>query len=200
MSTFLNYAFCFATFVSTLACHSISNGNQLRTVAFTGGDASEAGAGVTFSSFGFPTLNNHSQVAFRSSLSNFTSGIWSEGGAGNSKLIAKTGDPATGLVGGGSFSGLYDPVINDTGQTAFYSTGGSPVVQGLWISDNGADYSLVAGIGSTVPGLPNGVTFNGIRTGSAVNSYTPLLADNGNVLFRGEVIGPGIDGTRAFHD
>ncbi|MCI0335644.1 MAG: hypothetical protein L0228_20740 [Planctomycetes bacterium] len=98
---------------------------------------------------------------------NLGEGIWSEG-SGTLELVAREGSHAPGTGSSFYFSNLATPVLNDSGQTAFYGivredTVG-PIYSGAWTGHAGA-VRLVAVDGSQAPGTPSGVTFFGLING-----------------------------------
>lgn len=182
---------------------------SLGLVARRGNQAPGTPFGVKLAALSHPVLNDVGQSAFRGSLTGPSTdatnliGIWSEG-SGSLNLVARAGDHAPGTLGGISFLGerdlgggfadfgMYEPVFNAAGKTAFsaYLTG--PGIDetndlGIW-SEGSGSLALVAREGNQAPGTPFGVKFGGL-------SDTPVLNSAGSTAFRGRVVGPGVDST-----
>ena len=175
---------------------------SLGLVARSGAPAPGTPSGVTFREFLFLStapvaFNNAGQTAFRAWLTgdgvddSNEVGIWSEG-SGSLELVARQGSPAPGTPGGVNFGGFGAWfVLNDAGQTAFRAnlTGAGVDFtnnRGVWVE--GADgLELVARTGSTAPGTPSGVNFSGLSR--------PTLNEAGQVAFRGDLTGTGVNST-----
>ena len=142
-------------------------------------------ASATYAGFGAPVLNDSGETAFRGTLTGSTniSGIWS-GAAGSLALVARAGDAAPGVTGA-VYSDFTDPLINDSGQTAFrgvLALGGSVTSSndhGIW-SEGSGSLALVAREGSLAPGTAS-ATYAGFGT--------PVLNDSGETAFRGTLTG-----------
>lgn len=148
----------------------------------TGGNATGINPGATFEEFGNPAINVHSDTAFPATVkftgSNATnnSGIWTVVN-GTTRLVARIGSNAT---GGGVFSVLGEPVLDDNGRVAFIGSlrvGVGNVTKtnatGIWrVSANGTT-SLLARAGSTAPGA----------AGALFSSFTNLIAGEAGVAF-----------------
>jgi hypothetical protein len=156
-------------------------GGALHAVARGSDQAPGASAGVNFSGFFPPALNNQGQTAFIGFLTSggVTSannvGLWSEG-SGALNLVARRGHQAPGAPASAVFEDLATPVIDDLGQTAFYAalrTGSGGVTsandEGIW-SQSGGALQLLAREGSLAPGAPPGATFSTFFNNVVVNS------------------------------
>ncbi len=126
-------------------------------------------------------------------------GIWS-GGLNSINLVAREGDLAPGTPDGvvfALFEGLpyAGPMFNNSGHTAFKAeVSGLTIIpytnsSGIWSNRSGT-LELIAGVGDTAPGTPDGVVFGS-------NGYfafgTPTLNDAGQTAFISVLAGPGID-------
>jgi hypothetical protein len=167
---------------------------SLTLVAREGSHAPGTPVGMTFGDLdgslpgGEPVLNNAGQVAFQAYLRDSAGnedfnhrGIWSEG-SGSLALVAHKGDPAPGTPAGVNYGNFWvvPPVLNDSGETAFYCTlTGSGVdgtnSTGIWAERSGG-VELVARNGDHAPGKPVGVNFSTLLK-------TPLFNNAGQVAF-----------------
>jgi hypothetical protein len=187
----------------------------IRTVALSGLAAPGTPEGVNFGNFGTfffdpplnlvfrgPVINDAGRTAFRANLAGSgvdatsNQGIWSEG-SGNLALVARTGNPAPGVPDGVSFGRnpaleLFQPVLNDAGQTAFYG-GLTDGTVGLW-SEGSGSLALVACDGMNAAGAPDGVnhSFELLR-----DLYTdiPKLNNAGQTSFWANLSGNGVNNT-----
>ncbi len=161
---------------------------SLSLVAREGDQAPGAAEGANFGDFGTqfqPILSSAGESAFRSILSSFVASIWAEG-AGGLEEVAIPGQPAPGTPEGVVFSGVGTvvPVLSGTGRTAVRAGLSGPGVDGsngggIWAGP--ADgLKLVARAGDQAPGLPEGVTFTAMTSGS----LSIPLSDAGDVAFR----------------
>ena len=137
---------------------------------------------ATFEDFGTPAININSDTAFNATAkftgSNATNnaGIWTLVN-GTTRLIARIGANAT---GGGVFSALGQPVLDDKGRTAFIGSLKAGIgnvttsnATGIWrFSANGTS-SLLARAGSPAPGA----------TGTLFSSFTSLVTGDEGVAF-----------------
>jgi hypothetical protein len=171
----------------------------LTLVARTGNQAPGVPVGARFDSLGNPVLNDVGHVAFWGGLRGTVStanenGIWADG-PGGLALVAREGDPAPGtprgVVFGGDVSVFSEPVINNTGQTAFVAgligigvTSSNDL--GIWSQGSGI-LALVARTGSHAPDTANGVNFGSFRD--------PVLNNEGQTVFEGSLVGTGVDDT-----
>jgi hypothetical protein len=140
----------------------------MRTVALTGTPAPGTPGGTVFVNFeGLPTngpaINNRGETAFRATVNpdlggspdNNSTGVWSEE-SGTLALVLLGQDP------------LY-PVLNDTGNTTFWTSGR------IWLTQHGALVS-VATVGSQAADVPAGNTYFSLGN--------PGLNNSGEVIFR----------------
>jgi hypothetical protein len=200
-----------ALMLSTTGVH----GATLRKVALSGDPAAGGPDGVTYNSFGAhfiiesvdigyrgPVINDAGRVAFRANLSGSGvdstnhQGIWSEG-SGSLALVARAGDAAPGAPDGINFARnqaleLFEPVLNNAGQTAFYG-GLSDGTVGLW-SEGSGSLALVAHDGMQVAGAPEGVTHN-FETLRDFFPALPSLNDAGQLAFHANLAGSGVNNT-----
>lgn len=150
-----------------------------------------------------PVINAAGETAFRTTLagSGVTTGndtaIWSEGGGQGLRLVAREGQPAPGTQPGVRFaslidtiaSGLSEPLISDSGATAFRAELVGPSVFaandiGLWRETADDGLLLVAREGDPAPGAGDDVTFRRL--------FDFAMNDLGQVAFTAEIEGPGI--------
>jgi len=156
----------FVCLAFSLGCFvPVTNAQSLLTVALSGTAA--PGTSDDFSSFDIPILNSAGQVSFRGIVtgpsvnSGNEQGIWSERG-GSLGMVARTGSGAPGTSA--EFSLLYNPVLNDAGQTAFLGTlllgpgAGNDDNTGIW-SEGVGSLDLVVRKGSTAPGTNANFSF-----------------------------------------
>ena len=145
-----------------------------------------------FDSFVELVINDSGRVAFRGNLSTGSStddGVWSEN-AVSLDMIAREGDPAPWPVPSVSHNALFfmNPKFNNAGHTAFQGnvsgSGGSG--SAIWLHD-GATLNLLAGHGTSAPGLGGGMTF--------FSPFIPALNGSGIVAFQTGLAGPGVDTT-----
>lgn len=114
------------------------DGSQVRSVVCPGDPAPGGG---TFVSTLMPTLNDWGQMVFEGAVSSpGRAGIFLYE-KGDLSQIVRGGDPAP---GGETFSGLYVPLINASGQVAFWgSLRTSPETYGAFLFDEGKIRTLV---------------------------------------------------------
>jgi len=178
-------------------CVTTAHADSLRTVALSGEQALSTDPSVIYSGFGTPVLNEAGQVAFHGNLTgtavNETNddGIWSEGGGAGLALVARSGNQAPDTGTGVNFAGLGDPVLNNAGHTAFtgelVGTGVDRLnASGIWSEGAGAGLALVVRSGNQAPGTDSGVKF------FIYTEDPPLLNDNGQTAFYGELFGPNV--------
>lgn len=182
------------------AIYSEGGGNGLALFAREGDVVPEVGPGVTFGDsifnsrvFGSPAINNNGELAFRGTLtgpgiSNGNSGIFSGVGGNKLRLVARTGNPATGTGTNVNFDGFSSPIlINDEGKTAFgaFLTGSN--VDGTnnfgVFSEGMGELKLVARKGDQAPGTEPGVSFRDFET--------PILNSRGQIAFFADLHVPG---------
>jgi hypothetical protein len=166
---------------------AIAHTAAVRTVALSGQPAPGTTSGVIFSGFN-PlqfALNEAGQTAFLGYLEGpdvipvNNEGVWSEG-SGSLALLAREGSHPPGMAGEvyGSFS---EPVLNDTGHTAFGARRLDPhtylgIGSGIW-SDRSGSVEFIAGTGMQAPGTPGGTNFTDVDWGA--------LNDADQVAFKG---------------
>lgn len=170
--------------------------NGLRTVAISGQAAPGTGVGL-FSTFSPPVINDRGETAFFGNLrstsqvpSTAREGIWSEGGGGGLKLLARQGSAAPGTPAGVTFSGLNrleGPVINDAGHTAFAATISGAGVNavngtGIWSSATGT-VAIEMRTGDIAPGTTD--QFRGIGDNFNPDGVGLLLSNSGKIAFQG---------------
>lgn len=121
---------------------------------------SAPGTATTFSTILglLPAINSADQVAFRGELDGTGNwGVWSEGLFGVLQLIAIEGTVAPGTTD--TFFSFDDPVLGNSGKTAFVATVTQPTAnRGVW-SNRAGFLDLVARSGAPVPGVM-GATFD----------------------------------------
>ncbi len=161
---------------------------SMALVTSAGEQAPGAPSGVNFNGFNLPVLNNAGQTAFiATSLAGNgldptnDSGIWSEG-SGSLTLVAREGDHAPGTPDGVLFRPYFFVstngslgtrlVLNDAGQTAFYTelTGAgvdSSNNFGFWATDRSGQLQLIARMGDLLEVAPGE-----FRTISALSCFT----------------------------
>jgi hypothetical protein len=109
------------------------------------------GGAETYSSFGYPALNDGGTVAFEAVTTGgpASPGLFADTGSGTLAL-ARAGDPAPGTGGGTLVNFLY-PAINASGSVAFLSnvTGGS-AAGGFFVASSAVESVVVAG--QSLPG------------------------------------------------
>ena len=153
----------------------------------TGGNATGLVAGATFSGFGNPAINFDGDTAFNATAaftgSNATNnaGIWTVVG-GTSRLVARIGTNAT---GGGVFSALGEPVLDNNGRATFTGSlkvgvGGVATANatGIWRASANGTLALVAKAGAAAPGTTGTIlkTFNSLVAGEGGIAFTATLA------------------------
>ena len=173
-------------------------GDDLDILVREGAQAPSAPFGAVFGSFDSSVvINDQSRVAFSANLrqgsggvdSSNDLGIWTAGPAGVTQIV-REGTQAPGAEPGvvfGSFSNSSnDLLLNNAGQTAFYSRlrddGGivnNDNSTSYWLGD-GANLQLLAREGDQAPGLTPGAVFDDLSTGGLTGS----LNNNGQVIFR----------------
>jgi len=153
----------------------------------TGGNATGLVPGATFAGFGNPAINIEGDTAFNATAtfsgSNSTNnaGIWTVVG-GTPRLVARIGSNAT---GGGIFSALGEPVLDNNGRTAFIGSlrvgvGGVATANatGIWRANANGTLALVAKAGAAAPGATGTIfkTFNNLVAGEGGIAFTASLA------------------------
>ncbi len=125
------------------------------------GETNAPGTGTTFTHFwsarslGYafntnPIMNQEGHLAFSGNLKDNAgttgtndTGIWSEGGNGVLRLVAREGDPAPGTALAFPEFQFWAVVLNGNGQTAFMGDI-SPSTTGLWAEDLQGNLELIA--------------------------------------------------------
>ncbi len=157
-----------------------------------GGPAPGAEQGMLFRDFSDPVSNNSGDIAFRGFLGNLGSpdnGIWMQSG-GVINTIAQFQGSTTELEPDLLFGALFfRPVVNVSGDIAFYSsltgTGVNATnAEGIWLKSGGV-LNLIARAGDNAAGTEPGVVFSRL--------FEPVLNIAGNVVFRAELAGMGVD-------
>ena len=161
-----------------------------RTVVLTGEAAQGTTAGITFSGFSNPAINDAGQVAFHAEVTGpgvshtnpeTDSGLWSEGGGMLRKLV-RSGDAAPFVSPPSTFSGSGDARINAAGRSAFnvfIRPGGQQAIY----SEGTGSLELVAVSGQQAPGMAAGITFDEF-------SSEPVLNELGQTAFTSVVDDP----------
>ncbi|MGI9428061.1 MAG: DUF7453 family protein, partial [Bythopirellula sp.] len=155
-------------------------GSGLALVAREGSSAPGTAVGVNFRGLGDPLLNSGGQLAFTGRLTGIgvdstnDSGIWSEGAGHGLTLVARAGEAAADTAAGVSFSTFFfAPVLNSSGQTAFFGslTGTGVDFQndgGIWAEDSAGNLQLI------------------VREGDLLDvSDDPLTPDERTIMFLG---------------
>ncbi len=163
------------------------------------------------STFSIPVLNDAGQTAFVGSITDTRAGglsnnrgIWSEGGGAGLALVTRAGNVAPGANGAIFFNRGSDefsshPVLNSAGKTAFRGRLSGTEVDnsnrfGIWSEGGGTGLDLVARDGDAAPGTSSGVNFSGLGSNFFIN---PVLNDAGQIAFRGDLTGIGVNGSNS---
>lgn len=167
-----------------------AGGISFQPVALSGQSAPGA-PGRFFSFFYPPAIGGSGRVAFAGWLTGVTSndeGLWS-GLPGAIQLVAREGSAAPGTAAVFS-SGWLFPRVNSSGLVAFSAALGAGANSsnntGIWVGLPGA-LSLAARAGNAAPGTPAGVVFSG-----GMQNWL-MLNDAGQIVFRANLTGPGVD-------
>jgi hypothetical protein len=174
----------FLAFISggSAGIYRSSSGSTLTALAVQGQSAPGTVSGTTFFTFERPVINDSGQTAFFAGLNGAggTQGIYRSSSTNVLTPIALQGQSAVG-TGGGGFSFLDDPLINNAGQTAFLAsvTGGTSS-GGLFRSNSGNALTAVALLGQSAPGAGGG-TFT--------NLVSARLNDAGQMAFSADISG-----------
>ena len=180
-----------------------SNANGFHRAALRGDSAPGTPGGVTFREFKEqqPSLNNAGEIAFLADLqgagvtSSNRNGLWTNGGGGPLRLVARTGDQAPGADSGATFRQLGTmfpaerPLLNGAGRVAFAATLTGPGVNelndiGIWTEDDGGSLTLVARMGDPAAGTADGVLFDHFVNSLIFNAagqvaFTAYTRENG---------------------
>jgi hypothetical protein len=167
------------------------------TVVLSGTQAPGTPAGVNYSAFAPPALNDAGQIAVTAILtgagvdSTNDVGIWT-GTQSGLAFVARKGSPAPGTSAGVNFLTLSsENPINIAGQVAFFGFLTGPGITatndaGIWSGQSGS-LQVAAREGNGAPGTGAGINF------SSFNS--PELNGAGQVAIHAFLTGPGVTGT-----
>jgi hypothetical protein len=166
-------------------------GEPLTLRHLTGDPAPGTSPGVTFRALFLSDMNSSGELGFVGAVSgpgitdDNNEGIWGPDGTGGVALIAREGDPATGVAGDARWghattSPFATFPMNDAGEVAFKagligSDVGWDSDWGIWGPDGSGGLTLIAREGDPVPGLL-GVSFMSIDA-------APYLNAHGDVVF-----------------
>jgi hypothetical protein len=162
--------------------HSIAHAATVRTVALSAQPVPGALAGVTYTAFQLPTLNDAGQTAFLATIAgnsvDYTNGtgIWSEASR-SLAVVARGASPAPGTPGI-NFRGFGKVGLNSGGEHVFYADLAGATQyneQGIW-SDGLGGLALIARQGNPAVGTPNGVYYSDLSGDSLVWSATARAA------------------------
>ncbi|MGE0485284.1 MAG: choice-of-anchor tandem repeat NxxGxxAF-containing protein [Gammaproteobacteria bacterium] len=156
-------------------------------VAREGDPAPGLAAGTNFGSFGNPVLNNAGQLAYQATFAfggpvttQNDSSLWRD-----STLIAREDGQAPGLAAGLLYGSLLAPVMNASGQVAYYSglrQGGLSAGEAIW-----RDSTLIARMDTQAPGLAVGINYGFLGADYAIN-------DAGQVAYTSSLTGAPVHG------
>jgi hypothetical protein len=174
----------------------LTSGGALTLVARGGDHAPGTEDGVVFDSASLRSfrLNTSGDVAFNASVKGpgvSNAGVW-RSDEGTLSLLARTGSAAPDTPTGTTFTGFFQPELDNVGRVAFRATVGGVGVDtsnssGIWSEANGT-LRLLARTGEQAPGAPAQTTFS---------SFGEMHAqDSGAVVFRATVATPGVDSTK----
>jgi len=181
--------------------YSEGKGNGLALVA-SGGAESPAGAGIDFTTVGFPVLNDHGVTVFRSSLTGTGAN-----GTTNTGLFKKMTDASlAALAIEADVSPIGDeiyffsfavPVLNSSGQIAFRANLFGPAVtssNSSAVFREGMDGTLevVARNGDHAPGTPTTEKFKFASFDTFINDSL-VLNSAGQTAFQAQLAGASID-------
>jgi hypothetical protein len=175
----------------------------LTLVARKGDQVPTLGAGVTYSSFFGPNINNNGTLIFRAAATGTgvtaaNDGLLVHGTAAGVSVIARDGQQAAGAPAGVVYGNLndtsnvsvnYQPVISMTGGIAFKSplagTGVTATVNdmGLWAGTTASNFTMVARTGNVAPGA-GAATFS--------NFAKPVINASGKIATAGTLTGSGV--------
>ncbi len=174
-----------------LAAAGVPAADGLRTVALSGDDAPDSGAGFTLRPSTAPALNDYGRTAFNARLEGPGIGsfdgqsIFSEGGAGGLRRVVRSSEPAPDAGGGVVFGFLQLPGLSNDGSTvARVVLQGAGVVPELnaraILSDRaGAGLGLLIRDGGLTPFSTDPEVFN-FRN---FVQDAPWVGDNGQTVF-----------------
>ncbi len=153
-----------------------------------------------FRSGNSPQINNSGQVAFVGALVGTSqgrdSGLWSEGRGNGLELIAREGDQAAGSTADVLYRFIQNPLINDAGDVAFFSTLSGAGVDsesdtGIWRSLASGETQQLAIEGGQAVGTDVGVFYT-IATGLSLH-----LNGQGRIAFASGLRGAGVTADNA---
>ena len=165
-------------------------------VARQGSAPPGAGAGVTYLSFGTPSLGDDGNVGF---VADFAGpGITESNGsaiyaglAGAPAIIARRGSAAPGTPAGTTYSSVSHPFLSDAGHVTY-----AAAVTGAGVNDSNNEViyagpvgapALVAREGSVAPGLGAGVNYGLL--------FAPSINDSGHVGYNAVLTGSAVNST-----
>ena len=160
----------------------------LSLVVRAGWPAPNMDAGVSFTSFGRPRINDAGQMAFAAGVTGpgindqNDVGVWA-GEPGSLVLVAREGDQVPQGAAGETYLSFGQAVISASGALALSADTTDGV--GLWVGTAGS-MTVVAHSGMHAPGTPEDVTFGTRIDFSSVNAL-------GQVAFDADLTGPGVD-------
>jgi hypothetical protein len=135
-------------------------------------------------------INNRGHVTFLAELSGnvFENEAICATGPAGLRIVARTGQHASGTPNGVVFSSLFDPVINDGGRVIFHANLSGPNIdpgadQGVW-AEGPAGLRLIAHSGGALPGVPGSTSFPAAFYGINDNGQTFIAG--GGLLMNGD--------------
>ncbi|MFN7727374.1 MAG: choice-of-anchor tandem repeat NxxGxxAF-containing protein [Rubrivivax sp.] len=158
-----------------------SGSDGVLTALAVQGQSAPASGGSTFFDFFNPVLNEAGQTAFLSNLvgGGSTQGIYLRSSGGTPTALALRGQGAPG-AGSGTFSDLFTPVLNASGQTAFMAV----------INGGTSPRAIYRSSGSTLtPIAMQGQSAAGAGAGLFSGFSSPTLNDAGQTAFLGFIAG-----------
>jgi hypothetical protein len=176
---------------------SVSHASQfpINVIARSGQQATGTAPGVTYTTFGVPTIGSSGLTSFQANLAGpgvnglNDMGIWS-GPSSTLSLVVRKADPAPGPPGDGYFSNLLPLSIATENGVCFRGAETTPSIAnvGLWTQNSGG-ISRVARVGDAAPGTPSGVVY-----GPSVTTQFGYFGVNPNasLVYEGGVTGPGV--------
>jgi hypothetical protein len=166
---------------------------ELETEALAGMNATGFPPGAKFQSLGTPATNIDSRTVFNGTAAFTGANATNNGGiwildSGSTSLLVRTGANAT---GGGVFSALGEPLVDNVGRVTFIGSlrvgvGGVSTknATGIWQISATGNLSLLARAGSAAPGAAGTVfsTFTNLVAGDAGVAFTATLASGTSVV------------------
>ncbi|MEA3188359.1 MAG: hypothetical protein QOD99_2189, partial [Chthoniobacter sp.] len=168
------------------------------TVALKGQHAPGTPAGVLFGDFIYTQryISPTGQVVFQADLTGtgITTGSNSVGNwmgsSGSLSLIARTTDPAPGMVPGATYSSISPAELNSTGQVSFK---GTVTGTGITFANNSAIWFGTPG--NLVTAARDGDQAPGVNAGVKYSSFnTVSLNKSGQIAFQAQLTGSGVNG------